>query len=99
MVSLDTTDRGTLEKIIEHGIEKIPTLLQSFRTQETKARFQIINPEEFCYGHIHGRIFAEFAAHYVITHGKNMSDDEVTEVGEVLERRSKDIKIAIFNCG
>ena len=98
-MGLDATDRGVLEKIIDHGIEKIPELLPVFRTSEIKSRFQITNPEEFCYGHVHGRIFAEFAAHYAVTHGDIVPDDEMNEVGNILEKRSKEIKNAIFNCG
>jgi len=98
-MGLDYTDRGALEKIIEHGIEKIPELLPFFRDSQTKSRFQITNSEEFCYGHIQGRIFTEFASYYVTTHGRILSDDEIKEFGEILEKRSRDIKTAIFNCG
>ena len=98
-MGLDYTDRGVFEKIIDHGIKTIPDLLPSFRDTQTKSKFQITNPEEFCYGHITGRIFAEFASYYVTTHGKMISNDEIKEIGEILEKRSRDIKTAIFNCG
>ena len=98
-MGLDITDRGALEKIIEARIQEIPKLLQIFRTEEIKSRLQISYPEEFCYGNMHGRIFGEFTVYYFSTHKITMPDDDVKELGEILEKRSREIKDAIFNCG
>jgi hypothetical protein len=99
-MSLDYTDRGILEKIIEHEIENIPIFLSKFRDLRIKSEYQITNPEEFCYGRTYGTIIARFEAYYSSNHNANtISDKVMKELGEIVQKHLRDIKDAIFNCG
>ena len=100
-MSLDYTDRGVLEKLIEYEINQVPILIETFRDPETKTRLQITNPEEFCYGYIHGSIIRGFIAHYLDRHKdiQIISDVIMKEMGKIIQKRSREIKDGIFNCG
>jgi len=77
----------------------MPEIIQIFRSDKIKHEYQIKNPDEFTYGYIHGKIMTLFSASYVTTHENPLGDEQFIEIRDVLKRRSRDIKEAIFNCG
>lgn len=98
-MGLNDNDRVTIEKTIDHAIQEIPKLIQTFRNQETKKHYQITTPDEFTYGFIHGKIITMFSAQFVVTHNRELNDHEFAELAQILQRRSRELKDAIFNCG
>jgi len=98
-LGLDLSDRGALERIIEIRIEEIPDIMRVFRNQDIRERHQIRNADEFAYGYIYGKIIATFEAHMITTHQKEMSQDKVNEMFSITEKRTKEIKDAIYKCG
>ena len=89
--------RGSLENYIDHMIKvHVPLIVSRFRQKEVKDTLQYKNEEDFLYGAIYGAITYGFMERYI----SNIStEDEALEIRDIIVRRMRDVKEAIFKTG
>lgn len=98
-MGFDLHDRGAIEKIIEIRIEEIPDIVKVFRNELERKQKQIRNADEFVYGYVFGKIIATFEAHIIERHHREMTQSEVDEMFQIAEKRMREIRDSILNCG
>jgi len=86
--------RGKVEKIIDEVISGIPKNVDMARTISAAKEFQIKNPDDFALGIAWGVILRAISECYV-----TMYDRVPSEVSDIVIKRTKEIKEAIFKCG
>jgi len=97
---LDTNDRGQLERSIDIQIKGIPLLISSFRDQDVKKFFQYKDENDVVFGMVFGSIIEKFGFYYNGIHNTDVPPADVaSEVLDVIMRRAREIKEAIFKCG
>lgn len=96
---LDLTDRGAIERIIEVRIGEIRDIMTMFRKQSVREQNQIRDADEFAYGYVYGKIIASCEALLIHSYDRTMRQDEIDEMFEIMEKRSREIKDAIYQCG
>ena len=96
---LDDDDRAFLEKTIDTIIKQVPGLVQMARDEGYQKHAQIKEVDDFVLGIATGMIYGAFVQNFVATHQHQTTEDEVTEGNQVILRRMREIKDAIFNCG
>ncbi|MFZ1076405.1 MAG: hypothetical protein WAN47_03120 [Nitrosotalea sp.] len=95
-MALDSVERGTLEKLIDRTVESIPSWIKEIR--EIKKELQIKEEGDYALGFAWGHIYTDFRNYLVNMRGKNF-DDELAEFGAILNKRTKEMKEAIFRSG
>ena len=99
-MGLKGEDRGMLEKIIDQQVSSIGKHVKIWRSPEYQKLYQIKDPDDFAYGHAQGSIITKFETYYgLVYHNKNPTDDEIDEIAEIILKRSREIKEAIFKSG
>ena len=91
--------RGSLEKTIDHTILKIPKIVRMARTVSAAKEFQVKNPDDFALGLAWGYIIRAFSVHYATKYHGMPSEEEMNELSDIVIKRTKEIKEAIFKCG
>ena len=91
--------RGKLEKIIDQEISGVPNTVDMARTVSAAKEFQIKNPDDFALGIAWGGIIRAFSERYVTMYGRVPSGEEMSEASDIVIKRTKEIKEAIFKCG
>jgi hypothetical protein len=95
---LSNEDRGRLEHEIETHISMIPTYLVMFRNYGTKMHFK--EPDDAAFGYILGCITTAFTPTLTALFlEKKLTWDMMTEVGDILYKRSADIRNKIVDMG
>jgi len=98
-VALDNDDRAYLEKTIDRTIIQVPSIVRMSRFENYQKHAQYKDADDFVLGFATGAIYGGFSEYFVARHQRMTNDDEVTEVNQVVLRRMREIKDAIFNCG
>jgi len=96
---LDAEMRGNLEKVIDNAISKIPKTVDMARTVTAVRELQIKNPDDFALGLAWGDIIRAFSERYALKHSGLPSEEETSEISDIVMKRTKEIKEAIFKCG
>ena len=96
---LDDDDRAFLEKTIDTIIKQVPGLVQMARDEGYQKHAQIKEVDDFVLGIATGVIYGAFIQYFVTRQQRQPAEDEVTEANQVILRRMREIKDAIFNCG
>lgn len=96
-MGLDPTTRGVVEQIIDDHIKTIPRYVQEFRA--IKPALQIKEESDFVYGMIWGQIVSNVTVHYMYTLKRQPSPEEMKEASDIILKRSREIRDAIFNAG
>jgi len=91
--------RGKVEKIIDEVISGIPKNVDMTRTVSAAKEFQIKNPDDFALGIAWGVILGAISECYVTMYDRVPSEEEMSEVSDIVIKRTKEIKEAIFKCG
>jgi len=97
VVSLDVGTRGTLERIIDKTINHIPHQVRLFRLKKTK--LQIKDENEFVYGLAFGDIYGTFLLYFASIMERQPTDNELDEMIDIIDRRAREIRDAIFKAG
>lgn len=98
-MGLDQTDRGYLEKMIDTKITFIPQFISYARQEEIIKNTQLQSEDDFVLGIIVGSIFENFSTYFIQIHGKEATDEQMNEQSDVVFKRMRDMKEAIFQCG
>ena len=96
---LDDEDRAFLEKTIDTIIKQVPGLVHMARNEEYQKYAQYKEVDDFVLGIATGMIYGAFVQNFVATHQRQHTEDEVAEGNQVILRRMREIKEAIFKCG
>lgn len=96
---LDSKNRGTLEKEVDNTIDAIPIFLKKYRDSTMKARLQYRDEADFVLGFAWGKIIFTFVHNFWIKNRRFPSKDEVDEIHLIVEKRTREIKEAIFQAG
>jgi hypothetical protein len=94
-MSLDVLLRGFIERWIDETIQFIPTLMNGVRTNKTN--LQIKEEADYVFGLATGIIMGKLDMFYRTMYYRRPSDEELFEAGNVISRRSRDIRDAIFD--
>ena len=98
-MALDNDDRAYLEKTIDTTVGQVPGIVQMARDEGYQKHAQIKEADDFVLGFATGIIYGRFVQYFVAIHRRQLSDEETTEGNQVILRRMREIKDAIFNCG
>ncbi len=98
-MTLSIEDRGLLEKNIDSEIEGIKAVINIARNELNKKEWEIRNEADFALGWAIGSISANFTHNYVDLHHAPPSKEEVSQATEIITKRIREIKEAIFKCG
>jgi hypothetical protein len=96
---LDSKNRGILEKEIDSTIDAIPIFVKKYRDTTMKARLQYKDEVDFVLGFVWGKVIFTFVHNFWIKNRRFPSKDEVVEIHLIIERRTREIKEAIFRTG
>ena len=98
-MGLDQMDRGYLEKMIDSKIAFIPDFVHLARQEEIRKFSQLQSEDDFVFGLILGSIHENFSNYFTKKHGLMPTDEQMIEQTDVISKRMRDIKEAIFQCG
>ena len=96
---LDEHDRGFLENIIDSEIKDVPTIMEIARLPRYQKEWQIKSDVDLVLGWTMGSIFSEFGRYYSNRHQENLAPKDVSQVVNIIIKRVRGIKEAIFKCG
>ena len=96
---LDNEDRAYLEKTIDRTVRQVPDIVTMSRDEGYQKHSQYKEADDFVLGFATGMIYGAFIQYFVARQQRQPTDDEVTEANQVILRRMREIKDAIFNCG
>ncbi len=96
---LNAEDRGFLENIIDKQIKEVNVVIEIARSEPNKKEWQIKNDADFTLGWVLGVIFNDFAFYFSHFHKTMMDQEQVDQVIEIISKRVREIKEAIFKCG
>jgi len=96
---LDNEDRAYLEKTIDRTVKQVPDIVQMSRDEGYQKHAQIKEVDDFVLGIATGVIYGGFVEYFVARQQRQVNDDEIAEANQVILRRMREIKDAIFNCG
>ena len=98
-MALDDEDRVFLEKTIDTIIKQVPDLVKMARVEEYKEFVQYKDEGDLVLGLALGMIYGAFVQYFVTRQQRQANPDEVSGANQVIFRRMREIKDAIFNCG
>jgi len=98
-MALDNEDRAHLEKTIDSTIRQVPGLVKMARLEEYKKYMQYKDADDLVLGFAIGMIYGGFVEHFVTRHQSEPKLDEIGEANQVILRRTREVKEAIFQCG
>ncbi|GEM_PF-1704153 len=98
-MTLNHADRAYLEKDFTQFLEQIPSIVQLSRTEDYKKSIQFIEADDFVLGFANGMLWGGFVHYFIGKYMRELDDDETKEFFEILHRRNRVIKEAIFKCG
>ena len=96
---LDSKNRGLLEKEIDNTIDAIPIFVKKYRDSTMKTRLQYRDEADFVLGFVWGKIIFTFVHNFWIKNRRFPSKDEVEEIHLIIERKTREMKEAIFCSG
>jgi hypothetical protein len=96
---IDATMRGVLEQYIDSIVIAIPNIIRVFFDPSKKARLQIQNENDFVLGVALGNIQNAFLTTFVSTQARYPTQEELTEISNVIFKRIPEIRDAIFSTG
>jgi len=96
---LDAEDRGYLEKLIDSEIKGVPETMEIARMPRYQKEWQIQNDADLVLGWTVGAVFSAFSMYYTNLHQEATSTKDLEEVVDIMMKRVREIKEAIFKCG
>lgn len=97
-MSLNPYMRGELENLVDQGIIITPTFANIARNN-LRPEFNIQTLEDYVLGLVQGSIMGAFVSFYRSTFAPDLPPNLQTEVAQIIFRRTKEIRDAIFNAG
>ncbi len=97
-MTLNQADREFLEKDFAQFLEQIPSLVLLSRTENYKMSIQSNGADDFVLGFTNGMLWVGFINYFAGRYMRELAEDETREFFEILHRRNRVIKEAIFKC-
>ena len=97
-MTLNQADRAFLEKDFAQFLEQIPSLVLLSQTEDYKMSIQSNGADDFVLGFTNGMLWVGFINYFVGRHMRELAEDETREFFEILHKRNRVIKEAIFKC-
>ena len=90
--------RGVLEGLIDQAIEMVPTWVNMARNNNTP-EFNIQRLDDYILGFSQGSIMGIFVSLYRTSLAQDPSPEISIEIAQIIFRRTREIRDAIFNAG
>jgi len=97
-MSLNPYMRGVLENLIDQAINMTSIFVIMARNNNTP-EFGIKTLDDYVLGIVQGSIMGTFVSFYRSSLAQDLPPNLQTEVGQIIFRRTKEIREAIFNVG
>jgi hypothetical protein len=97
-MALNHADRAFLEEDFAQFLEQIPSLVLLSRTENYKMSIQSNGADDFVLGFTNGMLWVGFINYFAGRHMRELAEDETREFFEILHKRNRVIKEAIFKC-
>jgi hypothetical protein len=94
-MSLTEYMRGVLENLIDQSINMTPIFVNMARNNNT-SEFGITTLDDYVLGIVQGSIMGLFVSFYRSSLAQDLPPNLQTEVGQIIFRRTKEIREAIF---
>ena len=98
-MALDNEDRASLEKVIDGIINQVPAIMKMVRTEEYKKFVQYKDEGDVVLALATGMIYGAFTQYFISRQLREPNPDEISEINQVIYRRARETKEAIFKCG
>ena len=98
-MTLGVEERGLLEKSIDYEIKKMNQTIMFGRDENSKKVLQIKNDSDFALGWALGSIISSFSHNMVERRNSILSQEDTDEAMDIVIKRVREIKEAIFKCG
>src|SRR5262245_38945729 len=98
MMPLDMRERGALESSIDSAVRGMPGFCRVFRTFLPR-ELSVKEFEDYAIGFAHEYIVASFNSFYVNVHSQPVHKEIAVEVLQIIYKRSRELKDAIFSAG
>jgi len=98
-MALSNDERGYLEKRIDKSINEVKGTIEIARTENNRKEWQIQNDGDFALGWEMGVIFDNFALYLTMSRQRNPEQEDIEQAVQIITKRVREIKEAIFKCG
>jgi len=98
-MALSNEERGFLEKLIDQEIKGMKGTIDIARGEQSKREWQVQNDEDFALGWALSTIFNNFVHYISNIHQKRIDQVDIEQTIEIITKRVREIKEAIFKCG
>ena len=96
---LDEQDRGYLEKLIDSEIKSVPETMEIARAPRYQKEWQIQSDADLVLGWTVGVVLKAFSIYYTNRHQEATSTEDLGQAVDIMIKRVREIKEAIFKCG
>jgi len=96
---LNEHDRGFLENLIDEEIKQVPSTMEIARMPRYQMEWQIKSDADLVLGWSIGSIFAGFVKYYTDLHKGGFPPGDSGQAVDIIIKRIREIKEAIFKCG
>ena len=96
---LDGYDGGYLENLIDMEIKGVPSTMEIARAPRYQKEWQIQSDVDLVLGCTVGAIFTGFSMYYVNLHKETLPLEDLDQAVDIVIKRVREIKEAIFKCG
>jgi len=96
---LSSLERGVLEKQIDHTIKGMKLIVDTARGEAFKPWLRDKDGVDMAIGISFGEILALYISGYLIRNNQPPSDEEKTEIRQIINKRLGEIREAVYNCG
>ena len=95
-MTLNQEDRAFLDKDFFQFLDQIPSIVLLSRTEDYKMSIQFNGADDFVLGFTNGMLWVGFINYFVSRHKRELAEDEAKEFFDILHKRNRVIKEAIF---
>jgi len=88
-----------VEKCIDNEIVRMETVIGIARNESNKKEWNIKNEADFALGWAIGSVITNFTHYYIAFHKVPLNKEGLDQSTEIITKRIREIKEAIFNCG
>lgn len=96
---LDEYDRGYLENLIDREIKLVPSTMELARMPRYQKEWQIKSDADLVLGWAVGDIFTGFGMYYANLHKETLPPEDLDQAVDIVIKRVREIREAIFKCG
>ena len=96
-MTLDVTMRGFLDELIDNSVNNLTDTVKIFNTPKLTEQLLDIKMTDFIIALVIAVIHASFVTVFSSIHGRDLDQQEFSEVGNIILNRRDDIRLGILN--